>query len=105
MMAAPSIGPRKVIPAPQEGHDRDLERKGPEHHVGENRIVDHNEKNTCDAGKEAGNHDRDELMSSYIHADRLASYRIVPNSLKNTPKRCVENPVHDEQGEGSPRSR
>jgi len=40
----------------------------------------------------AGNHERDELMPSDIHAERLASYRVVPNSLKDAPERRVEIP-------------
>src|SRR5512139_3448561 len=71
----------RVHPA-QQAHDEHLEGEGPEHHVREDRVVDHDEEGARHPSEEAGDPDGRELVQPHVDADRRRPDRVVPDPLQ-----------------------
>src|SRR5512139_2992705 len=88
----------RVHPA-QQAHDEHLEGEGPEHHVREDRVVDHDEEGARHPSEEAGDPDGRELVQPHVDADRRRADRIVPDSLQRHAEGGRGDAVHRDEAE------
>ena len=97
MMAAPSMGPRKVNHPPKRHMIRISRERVQKSISGKSRVIHHNEENARDSGEEPCNHKGYQLLKFDVDPNGLAPDRVIPNSLERASKRGLHNPIHDEQ--------